>query len=238
MATCMGECAHPDCKQRVVKPKTKNSDAVVIGEIAHIHAASDNGPRANPEMSDADRNRSDNLIVLCANHHLEIDKQPETFPATMLLDWKEKHDRKFYEPLGAKIGDIGYLELEQAARSFLRKDAVVNGGELTITAPEDKISKNGLGNRSKKLLQMGAAVSAEVGDVITKSTQLDPEFPDKLRQGFVIQYSTFVREGFEGDDLFTAMFEWAAGAHTDIERKAAGLPILAHLFIICDVFKK
>lgn len=85
---------------------------------------------------------------------------------------------------------------------------------------------------------MGAAHSAEVVDLITKSAQLDPSFPDKLRQGFVARYKSFVSDGLWGDGLFIAMYEWAAGSKTDLARKTAGLCVLSHLFIICDVFEK
>lgn len=237
-ATCMNECAHPDCSTPIIQPRTPFSEAAVIGHIAHIYAASDDGPRGNPALSEADRNLPDNLLLLCPTHHSVVDQQHETYPAEMLHGWKSGHERKFQDTLGAKIGDIGYDELEQAANSLLSKEPIASEGGLTTIRTPEKIAKNSLGNRSQRLLQMGAANSSEVEDLITKTAQLNPDFPDRLREGFVARYSAFVNEGFSGDDLFIAMYEWAAGSRTDITRKTAGLCILAHLFIICDVFEK
>lgn len=237
-ATCMNECAHPDCTTPIIQPKTELSDAAVIGHIAHIFAASNDGPRGKASLSEADRNLPDNLLLLCPTHHSVVDKQHETYPAAMLLGWKSSHERKFQDSLGAKIGDIGFDELELTANSLLSKEPVGSEGGLTIIRTPDKIAKNRLNNRSQTLLQMGTANSAEVEDLIAKTAQLNPEFPDRLREGFVARYNAFVAEGFEGDDLFIAMYEWAAGSRTDIIRKTAGLCVLAHLFIICDVFEK
>lgn len=237
-ATCMNECAHPDCSSSIVEPRTEYSEAAVIGQIAHIYAASDNGPRGNPDLTEEERNQPHNLILLCPTHHVVVDKQHETYPATMLLDWRSRHERKFHDTLGARLGDIGFEELDAAARSLLSKQPASGGSGLNNIPPADKIAKNGLGNSSQKLLMMGAAHSAELEDLITKSAQLDPSFPDKLRQGFVARYSEFVADGLHGDGLFIAMYEWAAGSKTELARKTAGLCILAHLFIICDVFEK
>ena len=109
---------------------------------------------------------------------------------------------------------------------------------LKTIPPGEKIHKNGLGTTSALLLTMGAANSADVEAVLLKATQLDSKFANNLREGFVTRYRDFVTEGLTGDDLFMAMYEWAGGASRDKHREAAGLCILAHLFIICDVFEK
>lgn len=47
-----------------------------------------------PEMSDGERNSVDNLILLCPNHHREIDKlRPEDWSAERLLEAKLDHER-------------------------------------------------------------------------------------------------------------------------------------------------
>jgi hypothetical protein len=115
---------------------------------------------------------------------------------------------------------------------------VDSSGGLKQIPPEEKIKKNGLNATSEMLLKMGAAKSAEVEEVLLKASQLDEGFPDRLREGFVAQYAAYVAEGFKGDDLFLAMHEWAGGAGKDAARQAAGLCVLSHLFIICDVFEK
>ena len=72
-----------------------NDHGVFIGEIAHIHAASDRGPRAVKGMSDEERRAEANLILLCRNHHRTIDARPDDFSAQMLRDLKGSHEAVF-----------------------------------------------------------------------------------------------------------------------------------------------
>ncbi|MEF2253388.1 hypothetical protein V4D00_23730, partial [Ralstonia solanacearum] len=46
------QCAHPECTNPVVVPGTELSDEAVSAQICHIYAASDNGPRGKPDLTD------------------------------------------------------------------------------------------------------------------------------------------------------------------------------------------
>jgi len=232
------QCAHPDCSEPIVASQTKYSDAKVIGHIAHIYAHSDGGPRSKPDLTEAERISPSNLLLLCPTHHGHVDGQHETYPATLLLDWKAKHERKYQNSLRVSITDLGYAELEVAARALMASDSVEPDGNTHTLPPKQKIEKNNLGVGTESLLKMGAAKSEEVQATLQKSAQLDAGFPDRLREGFVNRYNKLVSEGLKGDDLFLEMWTWAGGAGGDKIREAAGLCILTHLFIICDVFEK
>ena len=210
----------------------------MLGQIAHIYAASDKGPRGKPGLTDAEKNHPDNLLLFCPTHHVVVDGQHQTYPATLLFQWKEAHERKFKEGLGATIKDVGFKELETTADALMNFGPAMPSGNLQQISPEKKIEKNKLGAISTMLLQMGAAKSFEVEQLLIKSAQLNTQFQDKLREGFVVKYNAFYESGLRADDLFLAMYDWAAGSGKKKEREAAGLCILSHLFIICDVFEK
>jgi hypothetical protein len=91
---CSNQCAFPDCTHEIVAASTKWSRAAVVGHICHIYAASDNGPRGKPGLTETERNSPGNLILLCGHHHLRVDKQWQTYPATKLKKWKEAHEAK------------------------------------------------------------------------------------------------------------------------------------------------
>ena len=232
------QCAHPDCSQLIVANQTAYSDAKVIGQIAHIYAHSDGGPRSKQDLTDDERNSPGNLLLLCPTHHVHVDGQHETYPAEMLQDWKAKHERKYQTKLTSSISDLGYAELEVAARALMSNASVSAGGNTLTLPPKQKIEKNKLGPSTETLLTMGAAKSEEVGETLQKSAQLDPGFPERLREGFVDRYNKLIAQGAKGDDLFVEMWTWAGGTGKDKVREAAGLCILTHLFIICDVFEK
>jgi hypothetical protein len=54
-------------------------------------ADSREGPRGNVPLSEEERNRHENLIVLCPEHHKVVDSQPDTFSIQVLRQMKVDH---------------------------------------------------------------------------------------------------------------------------------------------------
>ena len=81
------ECAFPDCKTQLYDKNGTN-----ISEICHIEAASEGGARFNKNSNDEYRSSYDNLILLCCNHHEEIDQNPEKYPVSFLKKMKANHE--------------------------------------------------------------------------------------------------------------------------------------------------
>lgn len=87
-------CAMTDCKQVLI-----DEDGTWIGEVAHIHAASDGGPRANTSLSQEERREAKNLILLCRKCHKIIDDNVEQYPAEKLFQIKEEHEGPYRKGL-------------------------------------------------------------------------------------------------------------------------------------------
>ncbi len=87
-----GRCAMPECRVELFAEATEYDPIVVIGEIAHVAAAADDGPRAAPELGTAQRNNYDNLILLCQNCHARIDGQTGFYTVERLKDLKQAHE--------------------------------------------------------------------------------------------------------------------------------------------------
>ena len=79
-------CANPDCREPLV---TENNQ---IGEIAHICAASPDGPRYDPNMSDDERRCIDNLILLCEKCNKLVDSNANDYSVLKLREWKNNHE--------------------------------------------------------------------------------------------------------------------------------------------------
>jgi hypothetical protein len=89
-----GRCAFPGCNRPLIVDCTANDGATTIGEIAHIVASSDIGPRASKKMPGAERNKSTNLILLCEPHHKTIDAQFTTYSISVLRQMKADHEER------------------------------------------------------------------------------------------------------------------------------------------------
>jgi hypothetical protein len=67
-------------------------DPAIIGEMAHMVAEGAGGPRGDSPLTSEERDRYDNLILLCRHHHREVDAQPGTWPVDRLKKLKVEHE--------------------------------------------------------------------------------------------------------------------------------------------------
>lgn len=94
-------CAMPDCKNLLI-----DEYGTWIGEVAHIYAASNGGPRANSDLSSEDRRKADNLILVCSICHTRIDSNVALYSAEKLLEIKKAHEEIYKKGLEqAKLRD-------------------------------------------------------------------------------------------------------------------------------------
>ena len=83
-------CAFPGCSQILVAQSEKE-DYAIIGDMAHIIAASQEGPRGKSQ--DVDPGEVSNIILLCPTHHRLIDQDPASYPPEELRRWKQEHEK-------------------------------------------------------------------------------------------------------------------------------------------------
>jgi len=85
-------CAVPECRIDLIADATRHDPIVVIGDIAHIEASSDKGPRANRKLLAKDRDSYDNLILLCKNCHFRFDGQKNTNTVAAIKELRAVHE--------------------------------------------------------------------------------------------------------------------------------------------------
>jgi hypothetical protein len=89
-----GKCAI--CKNDLIQDHTRlNDDLSVIGDEAHIIARKESFTRGDFEsLSSEERDQYSNLILLCKNHHKQIDDQPLQFTVAKLREIKQAHEEQ------------------------------------------------------------------------------------------------------------------------------------------------
>jgi hypothetical protein len=89
-------CSNPSCGVSTIGPSNRSDDAEYVGVAAHIYSASiDNGPRANPSFTEAERSSISNAIHLCNKCSTLIDKNNGTgYPASVLFAWKSHAEKE------------------------------------------------------------------------------------------------------------------------------------------------
>lgn len=97
-------CSNPDCRAITSGPAQDEDCSITVGEAAHIYGARPGAARYDAQMTAAERSVITNAIWLCRNCHRIIDADPNQFPATLLFEWRQEHERDVAERLG-KAGD-------------------------------------------------------------------------------------------------------------------------------------
>ncbi len=80
-------CAYPDCDAPLVVEDSGGRTSINV-EIAHIIAASPNGPRPADDEDEETLRSFDNLLLLCGTHHKLVDDHWQDYPAEALREWK------------------------------------------------------------------------------------------------------------------------------------------------------
>jgi hypothetical protein len=93
-------CAFADCHMALTSEGGADP-MVVLGEAAHIVAESADGPRGNSTLTPSERNRAENLILVCSRHHQLIDAKPAAFTVEILKQMKLDHEAWVMKELGA-----------------------------------------------------------------------------------------------------------------------------------------
>lgn len=93
-------CAFTDCRRLLTAEGNKLDRIVVLGEAAHMVAESPKGPRGDSPLTLEERNRYDNLMLLCSQHHQLVDAQPKTYTVERLRGMKGFHELRVQNSQG------------------------------------------------------------------------------------------------------------------------------------------
>jgi len=86
-------CSNPDCRRPTSGPHSDPNKAIITGEAAHIRAASENGPRYDPNQTSDDRKAITNAIWLCGDCNKKIDTDWSAWTPEKILEMKTSHER-------------------------------------------------------------------------------------------------------------------------------------------------
>lgn len=91
MGLCGGKCEFRGCEKSIVQD-ILTGEKSNFSNYAHIVASSENGPRGDKVLSTKLSNDENNIMVLCRDHHKEIDDFPEKYTVNILKDMKREHE--------------------------------------------------------------------------------------------------------------------------------------------------
>jgi len=144
-----GLCSHPGCTTDCL-PFLDLGSPTVVGEMAHVIAKKEKGPRGREGGGD---DSYENLILLCPTHHTIVDKAPEgKFTVEMLLEWKANHEEEIRQSLASPSFDDRKQLNDYASRLLIENHACwLTYGPESKTARKNPNSTAGLVWQFRKL---------------------------------------------------------------------------------------
>lgn len=226
----------PGCGKHLAYDSPSGADTYVA-EAAHIRGEKPNAARYDSNMTDEERDHVDNLIYLCTDDHTIIDKVEADWPTLKLMGIKETHEKQVHQAMEEAFANVAFPELRNAV-SWVSQQHPAASGTFNVISPDEKIKKNALSNGARHIIAAGLASRTTVKDYVEAETQIDPDFPERLKAGFLEEYYARRKEGHKGDELFELMCAFAQRGLRRQADKTAGIAVLVYLFEICDVFEK
>ena len=108
----------PSCRCSLIGQADNEKGYILLGDGCHICAASEGGPRYDPNMTNEERKSYDNLIIMCKTHAWEIDKDEDKYPVELLKRWKKEAEE--------------YAENERKQNNYFTKELLELEAELDI----------------------------------------------------------------------------------------------------------
>jgi hypothetical protein len=230
-----GLCSYPNCRKQLVVAGTDKDGPATIGQFAHIFAHSENGPRPNPDGFTEETNSYENLILLCSNHHREVDVQSNTFTVSELIKWKRDHEKWVAYRLSAEEFNSADLE---AITNWIADNSELPSTDYSILPLAEKMAFNSMSATTQQLINMGLMRVGEVKTYVTHRTKLETTFAERLLKPLINQYNTMRTNGLNSDFVFEELRQFACGRSLDFRKQAAGLAVVVYFFERCEIFEK
>jgi hypothetical protein len=88
-----GYCQNPECGKDLFH-FFETGELISIEELAHIIPQSPDGPRGDEDEDRSNIDEYENIILLCPNCHVLVDKNPSHYSGNLLKTWKAEHSNK------------------------------------------------------------------------------------------------------------------------------------------------
>jgi hypothetical protein len=139
LARSGGYCANPECPDPDLFPRVDDEHVPTVAEMAHVIAQSAGGPRGEAALPGSERDEYANLVLLCPRCHALVDqmKLSGTYTVELLLQWKERLERRIRESVGARRFS-NRTQLNEAVSALLRK----NNGIFRNYGPESEFAED------------------------------------------------------------------------------------------------
>lgn len=148
------------------------------------------------------------------------------------------HSKQEQDSLVSAMTNITFRELDMVTQGIICMPIPSDANFLVTTPPVEKMLKNQLTGVTQSRLMTGVIQAKMVNSFVDNMVNVIPDFPEKLKAGFVREYERLQATGLEGNALFNALHKFSCNRSSDYDLQAAGLAVIYYLFEKCEVFER
>lgn len=149
-----------------------------------------------------------------------------------IIDSKQNQDN-----IVRAMTNITFSELDIVTKGIIRMP-IPSDANFLVTPPVQKMLKNQLTGVAQSRLMTGVIQARMVSSFVENMVNVIPDFPERLKAGFVSEYQRLRSVGLEGNALLNALHEFSSNHSPNYDLQAAGLAVLYYLFEKCEVFER
>lgn len=183
-----GRCAI--CRRALVVDGAAVGIDAVIGEECHIVARESGAARGNHPIPFDKRDAPDNLILLCRNHHKEVDDQPNIYTVEFLREIKARHETWVQESLQTKRqekSEFFYVFRIDSGTQLCRSVIPSDGYHLTNDQPETDHEAELIGALAQDIQDYSDLWSAiEARGQVTAQFEFNRQIQQLNKAGFLV----------------------------------------------------
>jgi len=235
----LGICGKPGCENNLNIRTAATGAITTVGEMAHIIAAQDNGPRGDPEFPEDQRERYDNLILLCLACHGEVDN-PRNFALytkQAVSEWKQRLRTRRQEAIARTreepaIGELAQLlnELATAEPEFLDSfDRVALGRKIEV---------NGLSPPVAATISRNIVHVPMVSKQILMVERFRPNYGEMIRVRMSAEWLAISDRGLGGDAAYAHLKDALMFNQGRVGAEGIIDIVLAYFFELCTVLHR
>jgi len=231
------------CKKKLVHEASEQvpSRSIPVGQNCHIVADKRRGPRGKSILTSEERNRYSNLILLCADHHIVIDRDPINWPIEKLHQMKADHEiwvetqltdvtadleTEVYSDLVNTATDLLMLPywdwFSDSAFQFLLPEEFVDGARVFWTKAQRTIWPGRYPELEKALQNLSKKLSTYIKHFLDHGTLR--EDAKRRGKGFYVEDRAWKSEWRDGyDSLAKKSNKWQKQSRSLLSNVAAAL---------------
>ncbi|MBN2771608.1 MAG: hypothetical protein JXR90_13000 [Spirochaetes bacterium] len=211
------KCYNPTCNKKLISSIDKES---IIAKIAHIEAASENGPRYRADMTDDERRHFNNLILLCDECHIVIDNKANEgkYPVELLQEWKKEHEDESMNLITRNSSYLGMI-IDAIADADIDSCEFKTDTSLNSYSVENKIKFNSL-KRNRSTIEVYNSYSSKLSTLYKELEEEGSFKKENLLRNINLLYLKVKGKYVEdSDDPISVIQENADNIFEDVEEE-------------------